>query len=66
MMLATWLVEVLLGRINELEDDIATSQATSNDTDADAESLKYGKTMVEEDILDLMKTYKVAYHSILR
>jgi hypothetical protein len=54
MMLATWLVEILLSKLNHLE-DIAASEAASDE----AENFKAEKAMLEDDMKQFLKTYKV-------
>ncbi len=53
MMLASWLVEIYLSRINQLE-DIAASQAASEDV----ENYKVERTMLEDEIKQFFITYK--------
>ena len=52
MMLATWLVEIYLSRINQLE-DIAASQAASEDI----ENYKVEKMMLEDELKQFFVTY---------
>jgi hypothetical protein len=56
-MLATWLVEFYLSKCNELE-DIVASEAVSNDVD----NLQAHRTIVEDDLLQFLDTYKVRIH----
>jgi hypothetical protein len=54
MMLATWLVEIFLSKLNQLE-DVAASEAASDE----AENYKAEKIMLEDDVKQFLKTYKV-------
>ncbi|GAA5878842.1 hypothetical protein JCM1840_000732 [Sporobolomyces johnsonii] len=53
MMLATWLVEIYLAKINELEDAAAAERASE-----DADNILAEKSMVEEDMRQFLTTYK--------
>jgi acetylglutamate kinase len=55
MMLATWLVEIFLSKLNQLE-DIAASEAASEE----AENFKAEKMMLEDDMKQFLKTYRVS------
>ena len=55
MMLATWLIEICLSRCNELEDIVAAESVSQ-----DVESLRYSRTVVEEELRQLLETYKVS------
>lgn len=54
MMLATWLVEFYLSKCNEL-DDIVAAGSVSQDVD----SLQTEKVILEDDLRQFLKTYKV-------
>lgn len=54
MMLSTWLVEICLSKCNEL-DDIVASESVSQDV----ENLRLSKTLVEEELRQILGTYKV-------
>ncbi|BGP21553.1 tethering complex subunit [Rhodotorula toruloides] len=53
MMLATWLVEIFLAKINELEDLAAAERASE-----DADNFVAERGMVEEDMRQFLVTYK--------
>ncbi|GAA6046606.1 hypothetical protein JCM3770_006235 [Rhodotorula araucariae] len=53
MMLATWLVEIFLAKINELEDLAAAERASG-----DADNFHAERAIVEEDMQHFLKTYK--------
>ncbi len=53
MMLATWLVEIFLSKMNELEDVIAAERAAD-----DAETLAVEKAMLEDDLKQFLTTYQ--------
>ena len=53
MMLATWLVEIFLSKMNELEDVIAAERVAD-----DAESLAVEKAMLEDDLRQFLTTYQ--------
>ncbi|GAA5965015.1 hypothetical protein JCM8115_005683 [Rhodotorula mucilaginosa] len=53
MMLATWLVELYLAKINHLEDRAAAERASE-----DADNLVVERTIVEEDMRHFISTYK--------
>lgn len=55
MMLATWLVEVYLSKINQLE-DIAAAESASDD----AENYKTERVIVEDDLKHFLQQYKVS------
>lgn len=54
MMLATWLVEFYLSKLNTL-DDIVASEGVSHDVD----NLLAEQTMVEDELRQFFETYKV-------
>jgi hypothetical protein len=58
MMLATWLIEICLSRCNELEDIVAAESVSQ-----DVENLRYSRTVVEEELRQLLETYKVCRKS---
>lgn len=58
MMLATWLVEFYLSKCNEL-DDIVAAGSVSQDVD----SLQTEKVILEDDLRQFLKTYKVIEYS---
>lgn len=53
-MLATWLVEIYLSKINQLE-DIAASESASDDV----ENYHMEKTIIEDDLKQFLQMYKV-------
>jgi len=53
MMLATWLVEMYLSKINQLE-DIAASEAASEDV----ENYHTEKSIIEDDLKQFLQQYK--------
>lgn len=55
MMLATWLVEIFLSKINQLE-DIAAAESASDD----AENYKTERAIVEDDLKQFLQQYKVS------
>jgi len=55
MMLATWLVEFYLGKLNTL-DDVVASESASQDVD----NLRAERTMVEDELRQFFETYKVS------
>jgi len=59
MMLATWLVEFYLSKIDEL-DDVVASESVSQDV----QNLQTERTIVEEDLRQFFETYKVDYLTI--
>lgn len=61
MMLATWLVEIYLAKINELEDAAAAERVTE-----DAENIVVERSIVEEDMRHFLSTYKVIESSTHR
>jgi vacuolar protein sorting-associated protein 18 len=54
MMLATWLVEMYLSKINTL-DDIMASEGASHDV----EDLRTERGFIEDDLRQFLETYKV-------
>lgn len=54
MMLATWLVEIYLSKINQLE-DIAAAERSADDV----ENLKVEKGLLEDEMRQFLTTYKV-------
>lgn len=60
MMLATWLVEIYLSKINQLE-DIAAAERSPDDV----ENLKVEKSLLEDEMRQFLSTYKVCHASIL-
>jgi len=54
MMLATWLVEFYLSKCNELDDIIAAGSVSQ-----DVDSLQTEKVILEDDLRQFLKTYKV-------
>lgn len=59
MMLATWLVEIYLAKINELEDAAAAERASE-----DADNIHAERSIVEEDMRHFLTTYKVSHWTI--
>lgn len=55
MMLATWLVEIYLSKINTLEDVVAAEGASQ-----DVESLKVEREMVEDELRQFLGDYQVS------
>ncbi|KAG0147221.1 hypothetical protein CROQUDRAFT_479078 [Cronartium quercuum f. sp. fusiforme G11] len=53
MMLATWLTEIYLAKINELED-----LAASGSSDEDTANLKVEQGMIEDELRQFLRTYK--------
>ncbi|GAA6060223.1 hypothetical protein JCM10212_002302 [Sporobolomyces blumeae] len=53
LMLATWLVEIYLAKINELEDAAAAERSSE-----DADNIRAERTMVEEDMEHFLSSYK--------
>ncbi|GAA5958403.1 hypothetical protein JCM3765_007864 [Sporobolomyces pararoseus] len=53
MMLATWLVEMYLAKINELEDAAAAERVSE-----DADNIHVERSIVEEDMRHFLSTYK--------
>jgi hypothetical protein len=53
-MLATWLVEIYLSKINELEDVAAAEAASTN-----VENYRVEQEMLEEELRQFLVTYKV-------
>ena len=60
MMLATWLVEIYLSKMNQLEDVSAAERASE-----DADNYLAEKLMIEEDLRQFLKTYQVRLPSLL-
>lgn len=56
MMLATWLVEIYLSKINQLEDFAAAERSTD-----DAENFRVEKGILEDDMRQFLTTYKVRF-----
>lgn len=56
MLLATWLTEIYLGRINELED-----LAASETSDDDAGNLRAEQGLIEDELRQFFKTYLVSH-----
>jgi hypothetical protein len=54
MMLATWLVEIYLSKIHQLEDIAAAERASD-----DVENLKAEKGLLEDDMRHFLLTYRV-------
>jgi hypothetical protein len=54
MMLATWLVEIFLSKINHLE-DVALSEGSTEE----GENLTAEKSILEEDMREFLRSYKV-------
>lgn len=54
-MLATWLVEIYLSKINQLEDIAAAERAAD-----DVENFKAEQSMLEDDMRQFLSTYKVS------
>jgi len=54
MMLATWLVEFYLGKLNTL-DDLVASESASQDVD----NLRTERSMIEDELRQFFETYKV-------
>jgi hypothetical protein len=54
MMLATWLIEFYLGKLNTLDDVVASESAS-----LDVENLRAERIMVEDELRQFLKTYKV-------
>ena len=59
MMLATWLVEIFLAKINQLE-DVAAAERGSDDV----ENFKAEQGLMEDDMRQFLSTYKVASYFI--
>lgn len=56
VMLATWLVEIYLAKINELEDVAAAEEASQ-----DVENYRLEQEMLEEELRQFLVTYKVSF-----
>lgn len=54
MMIATWLVEIFLSKINQLE-DIAAAEAASDDVD----NYHAEKLIIEDDLRQFLQQYQV-------
>lgn len=59
MLLATWLVESYLSKINTLDDIIASERASH-----DVENLKTEQTLLEDELRAFFDTYKVRWVSL--
>jgi hypothetical protein len=53
MMLATWLVEFYLGKLNTLDDVVASESAS-----LDVENLRTERIMVDDELRQFLQTYK--------
>ena len=53
-MLATWLVEFYLSKLNEMDDLIASESVSQ-----DVENLKTERTILEDDLKHFFETYEV-------
>lgn len=60
-MLATWLVEIFLSKINHLE-DVALSEGSSEE----GENLVLERHLLEEDMREFLRAYKVRRRAWLR
>ena len=56
MMLATWLVEIYLSKISQLE-DMASAERVADDV----ENFRAEKELIEDDMRQFLSTYKVCY-----
>jgi hypothetical protein len=54
MMLATWLVEFYLGKLNTLDDLVASESASQ-----DVENLRTERSMIDDELQQFFETYKV-------
>lgn len=54
MMLATWLTEIYLAKINELED-----LAGSDSSGEEAANVKVEQGLIEDELRQFLRTYKV-------
>jgi vacuolar protein sorting-associated protein 18 len=54
MMLATWLVEFYLGKLNTLDDRVASESASQ-----DVDNLRTERSMIEDELRQFFETYKV-------
>jgi vacuolar protein sorting-associated protein 18 len=54
MMLATWLVEFYLGKLNTLDDLVASESASQ-----DVENLRTERSMIDDELRQFFETYKV-------
>lgn len=62
MMLATWLVELYLAKLNELDDLSAAASGRAGaggEKDDEAENLSIERGIVEDDMKTFLVTYKV-------
>ncbi|KAF8321357.1 hypothetical protein DL93DRAFT_2073232 [Clavulina sp. PMI_390] len=57
MMLATWLVEIYLGKLNTLDDVVASESASM-----DVENLRAERTVVDDELRQFLQTYKANLH----
>ena len=60
MMLATWLVEIFLAKLNDLE-DVAASEGASEDAD----NVRVERAILEDDLRDFLRSHKVCRGSRL-
>lgn len=58
MIIATWLVEIYLSKISQLEDIAAAERASD-----DVENYKMEKGLIEDDMRQFLTTYKVRFFS---
>lgn len=54
MMLATWLVEFYLGKLNTLDDVVASENASM-----DVDNLRAERALVEDELRQFLQTYRV-------
>lgn len=59
MMLATWLIEIYLSKISQLEDMASAERAAD-----DVENFRAEKGLIEDDLRQFLSTYKVCTHLI--
>jgi hypothetical protein len=65
MMLATWLVELYLAKLNELDDLAAAAAGRAGaEKDDEAENLGIERGIVEDDMRIFLVTYKVRLSSL--
>lgn len=57
ILLATWLVEIYLGKLDDL-DDVATAAAAAQRSSEDVDNYKLEASMVEEELRQFVVTYK--------
>ena len=57
ILLATWLVEIYLGKLDDL-DDVATAAAAAQQSSEDVDNYKLEASMVEEELRQFVVTYK--------